>query len=282
MLGSSTFSRKGVEKYTFRSYISGIMNSRKSSPQQRPQYKTPLRVLKQPTTSLQVPQPFFNSYTWPPEEPKPTYERLFYSEDTYEQVVRGMVIPCADIMLHGVTETGEPCLYLSHRNNKPMRGWWHYGGRINIGETGLEAAIRHFKRDAGTIIPGERLEFIGGHDYFWHDRQQAPQNVPCHSKSETFALKPTAEELEAIRNKLGMPEYLPNTLQAMTWDRLCHSDIHPVLRDCYRSIFNRPDLTEPDLETLKTNNLLYRLNISAEVDKEQGRWNLASKADSGR
>lgn len=180
---------------------------------------------------------FRKKYTWPLNQPAPAYERVFFEDATYEQITRGMVIPCSDVLPY-MTNPGR--LILAQRSIMPMQGWWHFGGRVLMGETGEEAAIRHFKRDVGTSLSPKRLSFIGTHDYQWHDRAQAPHDVPCHSKSDTFAVEITADEMASIAANLRPSEYVPGSLTTMDWSRLQGDDIHPVLRDAYVDLFGRP------------------------------------------
>ncbi|MFZ2587772.1 MAG: NUDIX domain-containing protein [Alphaproteobacteria bacterium] len=175
------------------------------------------------------------SYTWPLDQPAPNYERIFLDDHTYGQAIQAFPIICSDIV---PLMRAPNRLVLAQRNNKPMQGWWHFGGRWMMGEDGPTAACRHFKRDTGTILSTDRLIDLGIRNYLWHDRQQAPQDTPCQSVAFTYGVEMSDNELAHMAAKINLPEYVPGTLCTFTWERLQEHDIHPVLRDLYQAAFS--------------------------------------------
>jgi 8-oxo-dGTP pyrophosphatase MutT (NUDIX family) len=89
-------------------------------------------------------------------------------EELYQKAIRSLPIVCVDLVVSaGLPEENERIL-LVRRKNEPLAGhWWFPGGRIEIGEPRVEAAIRKLKQECGVDLrstatrsgssPGRRL-----------------------------------------------------------------------------------------------------------------------------
>ena len=77
----------------------------------------------------------------------------------YSQIVDIMPIPCVDLIV--VDENVN--ILLLKRKNEPAKGqWWFPGGRIHLGETRRQAAIRKLKEEC-NLTPS-LIEEIGTYD----------------------------------------------------------------------------------------------------------------------
>ena len=67
-------------------------------------------------------------------------------EEIYKEVLRTMVVPCADVVLRN--SRGE--FLLIKRDREPMKGqWWLIGGRMQKGETIENCAKRKLREEVG-------------------------------------------------------------------------------------------------------------------------------------
>lgn len=67
-------------------------------------------------------------------------------EEIYKEVLRSMVVPCADIVLRNSEEE----FLLLKRKREPLKGkWWIIGGRMHKGESIENCALRQLREEAG-------------------------------------------------------------------------------------------------------------------------------------
>lgn len=75
----------------------------------------------------------------------------------YQQVIQAVPISCVDIILR--TEFG---YILVERLEEPLMGsMWVVGGRVHIGETLIDAAIRKLSEEVSLHIKADQLHFVG-------------------------------------------------------------------------------------------------------------------------
>ena len=173
------------------------------------------------------------TYVWPVGQPDPVFATRFAAADVYEKALASFIMVCADVVpYHAPSQT----LLLAKRAQKPMEHLWFYGGRVWIGERVTEAALRHFAEDTGLRLTADRLQPLGVMDYLFHERQQAPQNTPCHTHAHTFAVALTEAEITQWGGHVRAPEYLPGSLTRVT-RAMAHAHPHPAVRDVYEALF---------------------------------------------
>lgn len=114
---------------------------------------------------------------------------------------------------------------------------WLIGGHRLSGESTRAGAVRHFLHDTGMLLTPNRLQFIGVYEYLFHDREQAPQDTPCHSQCTTFALALTNEEQAAMKVMVNHEEYSSDPPQLYDLVKLEQQKLHPVLGKLWRKIF---------------------------------------------
>ena len=73
---------------------------------------------------------------------------MILEEDFYRQICQVMPIPCVDLIVEDALDR----VLLLKRKNEPAKGeWWFPGGRINHGESRVEAAHRKLNEECGMI-----------------------------------------------------------------------------------------------------------------------------------
>lgn len=72
---------------------------------------------------------------------------MWIPEKKYKEIIKLMPIPCVDL----IVENSKGEILLLKRKNEPAKGqWWFPGGRVYLGETRVEAAIRKLKEECGV------------------------------------------------------------------------------------------------------------------------------------
>jgi len=86
---------------------------------------------------------------------------MWIPEETYKGIIKNIPIPCVDLLV--VNEANE--ILLVKRLNEPAKGqWWFPGGRVHIGETRKDAAIRKLNEECG--IQSSEAEELKTYDLF--------------------------------------------------------------------------------------------------------------------
>lgn len=77
-----------------------------------------------------------------------------YIEETlYQEILAKMPIPCVDLII----ENSKGEILMLKRNNEPAKNqWWTPGGRVLLGETLREAALRKAQEEAGLSLKNLR------------------------------------------------------------------------------------------------------------------------------
>jgi colanic acid biosynthesis protein WcaH len=103
-------------------------------------------------------------------------------EKMYREIIKKIPTICVDIIIKDEFSR----YLLAKRTNNPLRGeWWVVGGRINMGESCLKAAIRKIREELGITLTN--LEYVGYYeDQF--DNNAFDSNVLYHTISMVFGV----------------------------------------------------------------------------------------------
>lgn len=151
-------------------------------------------------------------------------------------VVRdNVVVSCADVVV--VSPDGR--ILLARRSIQPLLGeWWVIGGKRNPGESQVESAERHFRRDTKLELPAARFNFIGAYSTVFAVRNEPPYENGSHTDNFTFAVLLTAPEIAAI--KLDPREYegenawlwfFPTEIMRGAEARAMHPELRQIVKD---------------------------------------------------
>jgi colanic acid biosynthesis protein WcaH len=111
---------------------------------------------------------------------------MFIPETLYRQIVNMVPIPCVDIIAINSSEK----ILMVKRINEPAKGlWWFPGGRVIIGETRKETALRKLKQECGLSC--EVGKEIGTYDLFL-EQAMAPVS---HTISTVFQAKVYSDQV---------------------------------------------------------------------------------------
>ena len=178
-------------------------------------------------------EPLF--YIWPVDVKSPTYTHSRTTDECYIEYITNCINSCVDVVPYCPTLRS---LILPRRRVRPMRGSpWMIGGRRLSGEPTRIGAVRHFEHDTGIVLAPERLQFIGINEYLFHDREQYPQNIPCHSQCTMFAVALKSDEQSRMNRMRNTIEYTSDETQLYDWEMLQQAEIHPAIRGCWMKIF---------------------------------------------
>ncbi|HEV8573989.1 MAG TPA: NUDIX domain-containing protein [Dehalococcoidia bacterium] len=135
----------------------------------------------------------------------------------YAEIVRMLPIACVDLLVQD--ECGR--VLLLKRANEPARGqWWFPGGRINFGETRVEAAKRKLVEECG--IEAERVTELGTHDVIL---EMAPPDRLRHGVTTLFHL----EIRDAGRITMDPQSVAADWRRPAEWQ---HERLHPFVAAC--------------------------------------------------
>ena len=140
----------------------------------------------------------------------PDFGSAWLDEAAYGAALRALPISCVDVV---PVHRDSTSLVIAERLLKPGAGPWMFGGRVGLGESLHDAAVRHVGLDLGLAIEAPRLKLLSVNQYLFDERQQPPQATPCHSICFVFALEVDAAELAAASAFVGPPEYAPGSLR---------------------------------------------------------------------
>ena len=98
---------------------------------------------------------------------------MFIEKQEYERIVTLVPRVCVDILV----ENPEGRVLLLKRTNEPAVGqWWFPGGRVHIGETRDQAALRKLNEECALKPDASHLNEVGSFDLLfdvdgrtWHD-----------------------------------------------------------------------------------------------------------------
>ncbi len=101
-------------------------------------------------------------------------------ETIYKAIIQSMPILCVDIVLHAPTKG----YLLVKRRNEPLKGeFWVVGGRVQKGETALEAAFRKVKEELGISLT--KMRMLGVYEDFF-DKNSMDLDTLYHTVSLVF------------------------------------------------------------------------------------------------
>ena len=124
------------------------------------------------------------------EQQQPSPDRAHYLSDLeYGRALDTVVIACVD----GVLWHGNQVL-LGWRNQDPRRGWWIVGGRMQVGESPVQAAQRKLRDEANLDLEGDRIQFVGVYSTQFATRRQPPTYHGLHSINLVHAVRLTDAE----------------------------------------------------------------------------------------
>lgn len=113
---------------------------------------------------------------------------MWISSEEYNKIKKILPIPCVDLIIRN--EKGE--ILLIKRKNEPAKGlWWFPGGRVMLGESRKNAAIRKLKEECG-IIANQTLEWKSC-DIFLYDHEESYNS---HGISTLFIFDVTNQSIE--------------------------------------------------------------------------------------
>lgn len=168
------------------------------------------------------------------EVPGIVFPRCYLEDDEYGRSISAHIVVCADAV---IVDRKHQIFYLALRRSKPAAGcWWVIGGRRVPGETPTDGVKRKFQQETGLDIPAERFSFIREHEYIWSNRQQDPQDTPCHIRADTFFVELSETELALVA--LNELEYQEGGLRAFGHeDIFSNSQVTQPIRDLYDLLF---------------------------------------------
>jgi len=155
-------------------------------------------------------------------------------QEDYEKILRTMIVPCVDIILHTEDERG---IYLAKRIALPMASYWCLGGRMMFSDVSFEeAAARSLNRESGLTINPSRFKFICNHLYAWEAIAQG--NFTGRNLAVVFSLKVSLKELNQIKKSLDKDEFDTGFgLQKFDRQRLLDTGVHKAMVDIFDQLF---------------------------------------------
>lgn len=156
-------------------------------------------------------------------------------EEDYQKILRAMIVPCVDIILHA---GNEPAIYLAKRIVLPMDSYWCLGGRMMFADASFEeAAARSLKREGGLEINPSRFKFLCNHLYAWQALAQG--NFTGRNIAIVFSLKVSLKELNQIKKSLDKDEFDTEFgIQKFTRKRLLEENAHKAMVDIFDQLFS--------------------------------------------
>ena len=116
---------------------------------------------------------------------------MFLDDQTFQTIMENSIITTVDVIF--VKEGKE--ILLGLRNNKPLEGVYYLpGGRIEKGETILEAVKRKMKSELNFQINENRLVFLKNYDDFFDE--SIYEGVTLQNISITYVYPLDSSELE--------------------------------------------------------------------------------------
>jgi colanic acid biosynthesis protein WcaH len=145
---------------------------------------------------------------------------VMISDELYRQIVTLMPIPCVDLLVEN--DIGE--VLLLRRLNEPERDeWWFPGGRVLLGETRKQAAVRKLGEECG--LNAIEIHDFGTYDIFFpridpgasrhgittlfHTRVRASEEVRLDRQSSGSSWQSPASWL-----KMAIPQFVRERLRA--------------------------------------------------------------------
>lgn len=130
-----------------------------------------------------------------PEPNLPAARQTPLSDPEFSRALDHLVIACVDVVL-----IYQEQILLAKRNQYPRRDWWMIGGRMQVGESPLQAVIRKIDQETNLgRIASDRLQFMNTYSTFFTYRKQEPRHHGLHSLNLVYRLSLTAQEFSQIQ-----------------------------------------------------------------------------------
>lgn len=157
------------------------------------------------------------------------------SEDIYSAALDHLVIACVDVVF-----THQAHVLLVKRNRYPRRSWWIVGGRMRVGESPVQTAIRKTSQELSLHnIDASRLQYVGTYSTCFAVRHQPPQHHGSHTLNVTYWTELTAIEKEQITLHPSEHE---------TWEWLAIDRVHELLCTDHETDHHKTDHHDADQE----------------------------------
>jgi|GEM_PF-1990052 len=148
-----------------------------------------------------------------------------FSDKEYGRVLDNFVVACVDVAVIYKDQ-----ILLENRTKHPDKGgWWIFGGRVHVGESLQETAMRGLERELGMKVGYDRIIKMGTYNLLWPIRREPTNKNGCHHLLVAHGIILTGEEYKTINNYI-----LNNSIKAR-WFSL--SDLEQ-------------ELTEPNIKLL--------------------------------
>lgn len=131
--------------------------------------------------------------------------------ELYRKIVQRVPVACVDLII----EAPDGRYFLVKRKNEPLREEWYVvGGRILLGESAGQAAVRKLFEEVGIRAEADDLTFVGyTEDVF--DKNPFDDERPYHTVTFVFAVRLSEDpvpKLDDQSSEWGLFEELPARL----------------------------------------------------------------------
>lgn len=136
----------------------------------------------------------------------------------FSRALDHLVIACVDVIL-----IHQAKVLLAKRNQYPRRDWWMIGGRMQTGESPLQAVIRKIDQETNLgRVASDRLQFMNVYSTCFTKRKQQPQDHGLHSLNLIYRLELTPNEFNSLQL---------TPLEYEAWEWVASSEIHQFVGD---------------------------------------------------
>ena len=106
---------------------------------------------------------------------------MFINENLYKEIIKSIPILCVDI----IVKNEKNQFLLVNRDNEPLKGnYWPPGGRVNVGETAMDAAQRKLIQELS--IETNQLDFIGVYEGIFNIDPFDKKDIVYHTVGMVF------------------------------------------------------------------------------------------------
>jgi ADP-ribose pyrophosphatase YjhB (NUDIX family) len=148
---------------------------------------------------------------------EPVAPRGLIPSEFYRRILAVMPIVCVDLMVVDI----EGRLLLLLRRDKPAQGlWWFPGGRVHLGETRAESALRKLNEECGLVADQCTITELITADVILSDDQEGLR----HAVSTVFRI-----ELSGTASPLRLDEHTAAAEWRFPAAWLCEN-LHPFVR----------------------------------------------------
>lgn len=126
-------------------------------------------------------------------------ESTFLPNDVYSQVLDAVVVSCADLLPLVKTEDGAYKVLLGFRDQEPMRGWWIFGGRQQVGLSPEHSLQKRIEKELGFTLETDRLLHLDVASLRWKTRAQDPVDAGCQMFTTVYGIVLSEDEYTALQ-----------------------------------------------------------------------------------